>query len=244
MVTVNTNMPFEGRELPNKSIGYDRRYIEPGEEAQLWIGSPAAEPVVGNVTIRGPNGETVNLGRVELTSFGQKSERFNVPASLGTGKIIVDGEVVDTFEIRNPPPGEPSTANSNQAEVPEDVTVTEPPEDPGAGLDPADYSMIVNADNESGIALAPSAVRDGITADPGGTEVDLSDGTTVTVYPRQDADETIRDTETGAPVDSPVGSGGVDGGLDDGGDRGVIGAAVAAVVLLVAGAAALLGGGD
>jgi hypothetical protein len=114
---------------------------------------------------------------------------------------------------------------------------------PDESIDPSEYQMIVNADNQSGIALAPSAIRQGITADSDGTEVDLSDGTTVTVYPRQDADEAIRDTETGSPIDSPVGSGGVEGGVGDG-DRGVIGAAVAAVVLLVAGAAAFLGGGD
>lgn len=117
-------------------------------------------------------------------------------------------------------------------------------DDQYAEIDPSNYSMVVNADTQSGVALAPSAIRQGITADPGGTEVDLSDGTTVTVYPRQESDEAIRDPSTGEPIDSPVGSGGVDGGLDDGDDGGMIGAAVAAVVLLVAGAAALLGGGE
>lgn len=142
----------------------------------------------------------------------------------------------------------PYVANGNFRDSSAVVTTSGPARGesyvPDESIDPSEYQMIVNADTQSGIALAPSAIRQGITADSDGTEVDLSDGTTVTVYPRQDADEAIRDTETGAPVDSPVGSGGIDGGLDDGGDRGVIGAAVAAVVLLVAGVAAFLGGGD
>jgi hypothetical protein len=110
-----------------------------------------------------------------------------------------------------------------------------------ASVDPSNYGMIVNADTPSGIALAPSAVRQGITADSDGTEVELSDGTTVTAYPRQESDEAVRDPSTGAPVDTPVGSGGVEGGVDG---SGMIGGAVAVVLLVVAGTAALLGGGD
>jgi len=111
-------------------------------------------------------------------------------------------------------------------------------------IDPSNYQKVVNADTPSGIALSPSEVKDGVTADPGGTEVNLSDGTTVTVFPRTDANEAIRDTETGAPIDSPVGSGGVEGGVGGGGDGGLLGAGVALVLLVVAGAAALLRGGE
>jgi len=110
-------------------------------------------------------------------------------------------------------------------------------------VDPSEYTDIVNADTPSGIAWAPDEVRSGRTADPDGTEVVLSDGRTATVYPRQDSDEAIRDTETGAPIDSPVGSGGVEGGVGDT-DGSLLGGAVAVVVALLVGAAALLGGGE
>lgn len=50
----------------------------------------------------------------------------------------------------------------------------------GEEIDPANYAGIVNADNQSGIAFAPNDPR---TADPSGTEVVLSDGKRVTVYP-------------------------------------------------------------
>jgi hypothetical protein len=186
----------------------------------------------GNVVARGIDGEdaTDDTASVEWT-----------PETAGTFEIWAGGWKRGEIDIAahgtNPlAPGADQRAK----------------DDPLAGLDdpiePENYGMIVNADNESGIALAPSAVREGISADPGGTEVDLSDGTTVTVYPREDADEAIRDTETGDAIDSPVGSGGVEGGVggsSSGGSGGMIGGAVAVVLaLVVAGAAALLGDGD
>jgi hypothetical protein len=97
--------------------------------------------------------------------------------------------------------------------------------DPEDDPDPSEYAMVVNADNQSGVAFAPAAVREGLTADPSGTRYEAPDGTTFTVYPRQEADETVRDTETGEPVETPAGPGGVE---TDGG--GMIG-----TVLLVAG---------
>jgi hypothetical protein len=125
--------------------------------------------------------------------------------------------------------------------------IEEEPHGSDNSVDPSNYEDIVNADTPSGVAFAPDEVRSGRTADPDGTEVALSDGRTVTVYPRQDADEAIRDPDTGDPVTTPVGSGGVVGGVGDsssGGLDGMIGGAIGVVILLVAGSAALLGGAD
>jgi len=100
---------------------------------------------------------------------------------------------------------------------------------------------IVPADNDEGIALAPSLRREGASLGPEGGTVTLPDGDTVEVGAIEESDEVARyldgeqagdvvDADQGA-VSDPSGSGG-----------GLLGGAAAVVVLLVAGGAALLGG--
>lgn len=231
--TADTNIAIEPKGLHNfPSVGANELPTAVGQDilvrTLLDRGEISLVNPSGNVVARGKNAED---------------------ATDSTASVLFEPEREGTFEVRSA--GEP--VGSIQIGDAGDTTLApgadqRAKDDPLAGLDdsvdPENYGMIVNADTPSGIALAPSAVREGITADPGGTEVDLSDGTNVTVYPRQDVDEAIRDTETGDPIDSPVGSGGVEGGVGGSSSDGLIGGAVAVVVLLVAGAAAFLGGGD
>jgi len=115
-----------------------------------------------NITIREPGSYTV-----EDAETG-KSVSVSV-SGTATGSGFTSNQQFD-YSHRSP---------EEIDSVPDDFG--EGPHHSETGIDPEDYQMIVNADTRSGIALAPSAVRQGISADPGGTEVDLSDGTTVTV---------------------------------------------------------------
>lgn len=71
-----------------------------------------------------------------------------------------------------------------------DADYTEP--EPDTSIDPANYAGIVNADNETGVALAPSLRREGASLGPEGATVQLPDGRTVEVSQIQDADEVAR----------------------------------------------------
>jgi hypothetical protein len=204
----------------------------------------------GDITIRREEtGETRKIGDYTGSTF---HTAFDVPDQPGHYDVLLGDRVFRDFTL-DEDDVDPNFRDDIMAGWNGSVTdltgdgfeVIEEEEPHGSddSVDPANYGMIVNADTPSGIALAPSAVREGITADPGGTQVELSDGTTVTAYPRQESDEAVRDPSTGDPVETPVGSGGVEGGVGGDGD-GMIGGVVAVVVLLVAGAAALLGGGD
>jgi len=117
---------------------------------------------------------------------------------------------------------------------------------PNAGPSPSDIATstpgLVPADNDEGIALAPSLRRAGADLGPEGATVTLPDGDTVDVGGIEESDEVARyldgeqagdvvEADQGA-VDDPTSSGG----------WGLIGGALAAVVLLVAGGAALIGG--
>jgi hypothetical protein len=197
-----------------------------------------------SISVENPSGKTIGQPTAEDRTESTASYAVT-PMQTGRYTVYSGGEKVGYFYVSwdggraDLAPGADSPEKDNPDRGLDDPLSPE--------VDPTDYGMIVSADNQSGIALAPSAVREGITADAGGTQVELSDGTTVTVYPRQESDEAIRDPSTGDPVDTPVGSGGVEGGVEGGvgGEGGgMIGGAVAAVVLLVAGAAALLGGGE
>lgn len=110
-------------------------------------------------------------------------------------------------------------------------------------IDPSNYRGIVNADNEQGIALAPSLRREGASLGPDGATVTLPDGETVDVGAVSDADEVARvldgdDAGDVIDADRPA------LGDSSGGGSGMIGGAVAVVLALLVGAAALLGGGE
>jgi hypothetical protein len=135
--------------------------------------------------------------------------------------------------------------------VPENPEPEEPAdrfnyEEPDDQIDPANYRGIVNAENDEGIALAPALRREGASLGPDGATVNLSDGETVDVGAIEEADEVARvlEGENAGDVieaDQPA----VDGdpsSTSGGSDAGVIGAVGVGIVLLLAGAAALLGG--
>jgi hypothetical protein len=66
--------------------------------------------------------------------------------------------------------------------------------DSSTQIDPSNYAGIVNADNEQGIALAPSLRREGASLGSDGATVTLPDGETVEVGAISEADEVARYT--------------------------------------------------
>jgi hypothetical protein len=186
-----------------------------------------------------PDAERIDVGTV---GAGEHM-RFSAPTEEGYYGAFVAGESVDTVVVGTPG-GETGTVEDNPNKGTGDAddwtNVDNSPD-----IDPADYAGIVNADNDEGIALAPSLRREGASLGPDGATVTLPDGETVDVGAISDADEVARVVEgddAGDVIDADRPA--VDGSSSGGPGDGMIGGAVAVVLLVVAGAAALLGGGD
>lgn len=123
--------------------------------------------------------------------------RFEAP-SVGEHTITVgDREIPITVEPRDSstPSSENTVGNAD------DWTNVDDSDE----IDPSNYAGIVNADNEQGVALAPSLRREGMELGPEGATVTLPDGETVDVGAISDADEVARYTSgsnTGDVVES------------------------------------------
>jgi len=214
----------------------DRRRHSPGELLKLQ--PPGGLATDTSVWLEGRHIGTMSGGN----PLGQKIT-FRAPDSTGQYQLVFKqgGRRVGTKTLKIEHPADGGDPDAGSVGSPGDYTNEAPT---NADIDAENYADIVNADTPSGLAWAPDEVESGRSADPDGTEVRLSDGRTATVYPRQESDEAIRDTDTGEPIDSPVGPGGVEAGGGSDSSGGVIGATVAAVVVILAGAAALLGGNN
>jgi hypothetical protein len=170
------------------------------------------------------------------TPNGWKSSiRRSVAASIGI--------IASDAEPGTEPTGDTSSADPN---VDADFDWPERPDQPAESeVDPSNYAGIVNADNDEGVALAPTLRREGASLGPDGATVTLPDGETVDVGAISDSDEVARYLEgddAGGVVDADQPA--VDSDSSSGGSGGMIGGAVAVVLALLVGAAALLGGGD
>jgi hypothetical protein len=155
----------------------DAQTLETGEllipKQEVYMNWPRRATVVG------PDGSTVYSGRLD-TNARCKVEK------AGRYRVVRSGETVGTFEVVS------GTGNSGEETTgdPDDWTNV----DNSNEIDPSNYAGIVNADNEQGIALAPSLRREGAELGPEGATVTLPDGETVDVGAISDADEVARYT--------------------------------------------------
>jgi hypothetical protein len=207
--------------------------VDAGQSRIRFSTNQSEGELSGTVRLNGQRIGEINVQPTDSNPTDTDAVFFD-PAEFGVGyhDLTVDGESAGGVEI------------VSSDGVPDSQYLQDPDpeqwEEDSPKVDPSNYSLIVNADNESGIAFAPSVVRGGRTADPDGTEIELPDGKTATVYPRQEADEAIRETGTGDLIDSPVGSGGVEGGAGSDGNTfstesiGTGSAVVAVLALIVA----------
>lgn len=231
---VPVNPPYSMSDLSE-----DRATQRPGEAAKVVVGSDAS----GHVRLVGSNGSTVKS--ITTTRKGDYThEHTTLPNQPGRYTLMVGEAEVDSITVDQ-------TGESDQSLSDPNVGDTSPAfndSEPGPDIDPANYAGIVNADNDEGVALAPALRREGASLGPDGATVTLPDGETVDVGAIEEADEVARvlEGENAGDVieaDQPAVDG--DPSSSSGGsgpDSGVIGAVGVGIVLLLAGAAALLGG--